>query len=110
MVLSLHGRAGVYYETIIFNSDLSVCRPKSSYEGFELTFEEDSGTAEYACNEASDVVSLSETDKKHYRTLFSSALVSYDNLNIGDAIGQGMYVYIAWKRLVSPLFWIPVIT
>ena len=95
MVLSLHGRAGVYYETIIFNSDLSVCRPKSSYEGFELTFEEDSGTAGYVCNEASDVVSLSETDKKHYRTLFSSALVSYDNLNIGDAIGQGMYMYIA---------------
>ena len=51
--------------------------------------EEDSGTVGYVCSETTDVVSLTETDKKHYKTLFSSVLVSYDKLMIGDGIGQG---------------------
>ena len=54
-----------------------------------MTVEEDSGTAGYVCSETTDVVSLTETDKKHCKTLFSSVLVSYDKLKIGDGIGQG---------------------
>jgi hypothetical protein len=63
---------------------------RSSYNGSE----EDLGTTVYVCNEATDVVSLTETDKKHYRALFSSVLISYDNLKIGGEIGQGKYVCI----------------
>ncbi len=61
----------------------------------------------YVCNEfeATDVVSLTETDKKHYRALFSSVLVSYDNLKIGGEIGQGTYdiVCIAGNVLTDPI-------
>ena len=62
------------------------------------------GTRGYVCNEVTDVVSLTETDKKHYRILFSSILVSYNSLKIGGEIGQGIYVLcIAGSVLTDPL-------
>ena len=64
-----------------------------------MTVEEDSGTAGYVCNEDPVIVSLTEADRKHYRTLFSSVLVSYDNLKIGDGIGQGMCTTVQLEKL-----------
>ena len=73
----------------------SICRPKNTYECSEVAAdqEEDLGTAGYVYNETTDVVRLTEADKKDYRTLFSSALISYDKLKIGDGIGEGMCIH-----------------
>lgn len=37
-----------------------------------------------------EVVCLTEAEKDRYRALFSSALISYNSLKIGDTIGEGI--------------------
>ena len=42
--------------------------------------------------EHNGTVFLTEIEKKLYKTLFSSTLIPYDRLKIGDSIGEGMIV------------------
>ena len=58
------------------------------YDCFELEADGDFRTR--PSSETPDIVCLSDADKKLYKTLFSSALISYNRLTVGDDIGEGM--------------------
>ena len=60
------------------------CSPKNPYNDIVLTSMEEN------INECPDIVTLAEADREAYRTLFSSVLVSYETLKVGEGIGQGI--------------------
>ena len=38
---------------------------------------------------------ISPVEKVNYKTLYSSVLISYDTLSIGDSIGEGMFPFLS---------------